>query len=173
MTRFLLAAFSLLAFASCDDELLSVEKTFDGASVTLVTDTESEAGAIVFAPVTITPDFDARLESLGVKPGLVESVKLDQVTITVIDPTETITLADISAATIIFAAPDGTTEIVAVYAGTSTPVTTDQFSVRDTEIKAFLERAEFTSNVSLVTSKVVPAGVSFKFDIKYLVKAGV
>ncbi len=174
MTFRTLATLSLLsaAFTSCDEDLLTINESFDGASIVVAANATQEAGTVTFDPHTVRPDLENRLDAFGVKADQLKNIGVDQVTITVIDPTGTVTLADVRDAEMTFVAPDGTTRTVATYNGTTEAVTTDKFSVPDGDIKDFLLKEQFDAIVKMDVNKAIPEGVTLKFDVSYKFSAG-
>lgn len=170
----LLSLASLLSLCACgDDGLLSITRDFDGEPVEQVIPAIPPVLPFPLTiPVpaqTIETNARARLQDYGMKEGNLRIAKLKTVTVSIDDPSAGFTLADVRDVVVNAKSANQPTVQIATYAGASSPITTDQMTVLDVDLRDYVldDPLELTGTLTLLkpTDNPITVRIEFQYEV--------
>ena len=160
-----------LGFVACEDDLLSIDRSFAANGVTFDIPASDEPGTVSVSENDIDVDLRGQLEEYGISEDRLQEVTLESATVTINDPSGELTFDDITDAAInISAEGQSATEVASIDdAATGTTAT---LTVRDSDIKAYLLASTISLELSATSADAVGEDVTITVVPTYNVVGG-
>ena len=166
MFRLLLIAIPVLAFASCDDDLLTVTEDFSAPAVTFAIAATDGPGALLATGTVDDVGFAAELDDNDIDEDNIRSVVVQSLTATINDASGTFDFDDLNEGSVTFSGGSAGTVTVATLPSDASG-TTAVLSVRDDDIKDFLLMDSFVMTVAGTSTAAIPEDVTVTLAADY------
>lgn len=170
MKHMLLVAAAAFLFVSCDEDFLTIDKSFDGATFTIDVPQADEPGAVSLRHDDVELNIQQRLDEYGVSEDNLRMIVVEAVEVTINDPANVFTFENLSNVALqVDNAALGAVTIADLASATGTTASLD---VRDADIKAYLLSDQFSSILTGVSNSAIAAGVTVDVDVTYSLTGG-
>ncbi len=170
-TRIALFALATCAFVACDDDLVSIDRDFSGATLTYAVPSTDSAGAINITREDIDVDLRQQLDDFGISEDQLRAVMVQSVVATLNDPSGEFTFDDLSNASITITG--GSLPAVQIANLPQGSGTTATFDVPEVEIKEYLLLDMFDASLSGTSSEAIGEEVTVDVDVTYQLTGGI
>ncbi len=176
------SALLLLSSSACnkDGDLLSITRSFEGESIEQSVPAIPAIPGLIEYPLTVPlpaqtveTNARARLADYGMRESNLKAARLKAITITLDDPSGDFTLADVRDVVVDIETPGQPKITIATYPGASSPITTDQLVVSDTNLRDYVLDDPLTVTGRLVLLRPNTSAVTARIDFEYEVTGGI
>ena len=157
----------IAGFSSCDDELLDITFNYNDTEVEFTVDSTSQTGTASTKEQTIRMNLDSVLKANGVDKSKVKSLKLQSLTLEIIDP-DTATFDPLES----FSGYIKTDNLPAIEIASKGSIPDEGLQTLKLEVKSdnllpYLEEESFDFYGTITTTEPVPAPITINADFDF------